>query len=164
MLYNQGISCYSVENETMCFQMFMGLTHWGQVRHICIGNLTISGSNYGLSPGQHQAIIWTNAGILLIEPLRKIQLNFNWNSYIFFQENAFENVVWKMLVVLSRPQCVNTLGNEEYGQHHPNNIVICIFMIVIDKFLLTLYMLNFSEGTKTYIYILCHFSTLVRRR
>ena len=29
---------------------------------------------------------------------------------------------------------------------------------------LTLCMLNFSEGTKTYIYILCHCSTLIRHR
>ena len=29
---------------------------------------------------------------------------------------------------------------------------------------LTLYVLNFSEGTLTYIYILCHFSTLIRHR
>ena len=46
-----------------------GLTHWGQVMHICVGKLTIIGSDYGLSPGQRQAIIWTNAGILLIWPL-----------------------------------------------------------------------------------------------
>ena len=37
--------------------------------HICIGNLTIIGSDDGLVPSWHQAIIWTNAGILLIEPL-----------------------------------------------------------------------------------------------
>ena len=34
--------------------------------HICVGKLTIIGSDYGLSPGRHQAIIWTNSGILLI--------------------------------------------------------------------------------------------------
>ena len=45
------------------------LTHWGRVTHICVGNLTIIGSDNGLSPGRHQAIIWTNAGILLIGPL-----------------------------------------------------------------------------------------------
>ena len=45
------------------------LTHWGWVMHICIGKLTIIGSDNGLSPGQCQAIIWTNAGILLIWPL-----------------------------------------------------------------------------------------------
>ena len=35
---------------------------------ICISELTIIGSDNGLSPGRHQAIIWTNAGILLIRP------------------------------------------------------------------------------------------------
>ena len=37
--------------------------------HICVGNLTVIVSDYGLSPGRRQAIIWTNYGILLIEPL-----------------------------------------------------------------------------------------------
>ena len=47
------------------------LTHWGRVMHIyiCIGNLTIIGSGNGLLPGQHQAIIETNAGLLSIGPL-----------------------------------------------------------------------------------------------
>ena len=45
------------------------LTHWDRVTHICVGNLTIIGSDNGLSPGQRQAIIWTNAGILLIGSL-----------------------------------------------------------------------------------------------
>ena len=31
----------------------------------------------------------------------------NQNSYIFIQENVFENVVWKMVSILSRPHCVN---------------------------------------------------------
>ena len=34
--------------------------------HLCVGNLTIIGSDNGLSPGRRQAIIWTNAGILFI--------------------------------------------------------------------------------------------------
>ena len=41
------------------------LTHQGW----CIGNLTIIGSDNGLSPDRRQAIIWTNAGILLTGPL-----------------------------------------------------------------------------------------------
>ena len=45
------------------------ITHWGRVTHICVGKLTIIGSDNGLSPGRRQAIIWTNAGILLIGPL-----------------------------------------------------------------------------------------------
>ena len=32
-------------------------------------NYTIIGSDNGLVPGRHQAIIWTNAGMLLIWPL-----------------------------------------------------------------------------------------------
>ena len=45
------------------------LIHWGQVTHICVSELTIIGSDSGLSPGRRQAIIWNNAGILLIGPL-----------------------------------------------------------------------------------------------
>ena len=37
--------------------------------HICVGNLTIIDSNNGLSPGCPQAIIWTNAEVLLNWPL-----------------------------------------------------------------------------------------------
>ena len=40
--------------------------------HICIGKLTIIGSDKGLWPGRRQAIIWTNAGIMLIGPLGAI--------------------------------------------------------------------------------------------
>ena len=45
------------------------LTHWGRVTHVCVSKLTIIGSDNGLSPGRRQAIIWTNAGILLIRTL-----------------------------------------------------------------------------------------------
>ena len=37
--------------------------------HICVSKLSILGSDNGLSPGRRQAIIWTNAGKLLIGPL-----------------------------------------------------------------------------------------------
>ena len=45
----------------------MVLTHWDRVMHICISNLTIIGSDNGLVPGWHQAIILTSAGVLLIQ-------------------------------------------------------------------------------------------------
>ena len=45
------------------------LTYWGRVTHICVSDLTIIGSDNGLSPGWRQAIIRTNAGLLLIRPL-----------------------------------------------------------------------------------------------
>ena len=51
----------------MCVCFF--LTHWGRATHICVSKLTTIGSDKDLSPGRRQAIIWTNAGILLIGPL-----------------------------------------------------------------------------------------------
>ena len=80
------------------------LTHCGRVTHICVGKLTTIGSDNGLSPERRQAITWTNVGILLNK------LQWNVNRYIFIQENPFENVVWEMAVVLSRPQWVNSMS------------------------------------------------------
>ena len=37
--------------------------------YICVSELTIIGSDNGLSPGRRQAIILNNAGLLLIQPL-----------------------------------------------------------------------------------------------
>ena len=56
-----AVSCYILSQYL--------LTHWGRVTHICVSDLTSIGSDNGLSPGRHQAIIRTNAGILLIRPL-----------------------------------------------------------------------------------------------
>ena len=78
------------------------LTHWGRVTHICVGNLTIIGSDNGLSPGRLQAIIWTNAGILLIGPLGT---NF---SEILFGIHTFSSrkMHMKMSSVKCRPFCL----------------------------------------------------------
>ena len=48
---------------------FFSVHYWGWMTHICVGNLTTIGSDNGSSPSRRQAIIWTNAGILLIWPL-----------------------------------------------------------------------------------------------
>ena len=45
------------------------LTHWARVTHTCISKWTIIGPDNSLSPDRCQAIIWTNAGILLTGPL-----------------------------------------------------------------------------------------------
>ena len=42
----------------------------------------------------------------------KLQWNPEQNSYIFIQENAYENVVCQMAAILSRPQCVNNNSND----------------------------------------------------
>ena len=92
------------------------LTHWGRVTHICVSKLTIIVSDNGLAPTRRQAIIWNNDGYLnqcwdFVNWTfgNKLQWNFNRNSHIFIQENPFENVVWKMASIFSRPQCVHTL-------------------------------------------------------
>ena len=83
------------------------LTHWGRVTHICVGKLTIIGSDNGLLPERRQDIIWTNAEILLIGPLgTNFSEILNRNSNIFIEENTFENVVCEMLFISSRPPCV----------------------------------------------------------
>ena len=44
------------------------LSHWGRKRNIWVSTLNIIGSDNGLLPARHQAIIWPNAEILLIGP------------------------------------------------------------------------------------------------
>ena len=83
------------------------LTHWGRVTHICVGNLVIIGSDNGLSPGRHQAIIWTNAWILLIGPLGT---NFSEISIAILTFHSRKSVLKcrlrNMAAIFSRPQCV----------------------------------------------------------
>ena len=78
------------------------LTHWGWVTHLCIGKLTIIGSDNGLSPGRRQAIIWTNAGILSIGPLGT---NFS-DIFIEMHTFSFKKMHLKMSSGKWRPFCV----------------------------------------------------------
>ena len=78
------------------------LTHWDRVTHICVGNLTTIGSDNGLSPGRHQAIIWTNAGILLIGPL---WTNFS-NILIEIPTFSFKKMRLKVSSAKWRPFCL----------------------------------------------------------
>ena len=75
------------------------LTHWGRVTHICVGKLNIIGSYNGLSYGRHQAIIWTNAGILLIKP---VETNFS-EILIGIQRFSFKKSHLKMSSAKWRP-------------------------------------------------------------
>ena len=59
-----------------------------------------------LSSDHRQAIIWSNAGILFNQtPRNKIQWKIYQNSYIFIQENAFENVACEIAAILSVSMC-----------------------------------------------------------
>ena len=79
--------------------------------HIWVDKLTITGSDNGLSPGRRQAIIWTNAGILLI-----------WHSGTNFSEIwiemytfIFQKMYFKMSSGKWGPFCfdLNVLSSEE---------------------------------------------------
>ena len=69
VIFGFGLMISSEKKHALIQLWFYGLlTHWGLTMHICVSKLTIIGANNGLSPGRRQAIIWTNAGILLIGP------------------------------------------------------------------------------------------------
>ena len=58
------VVCYAALCSQCCI-------NWGRVTHICVRNLITIGTDDGLLPGRRQAIIWTNARILLTGPLGK---------------------------------------------------------------------------------------------
>ena len=74
----------------------LALTHLTLVPHIYTSVNRISvGSDNGLSPVRRQAIVnWTLRN--------KLQWNFDKNTKLFIQENAFENIVCDMAAILSR--------------------------------------------------------------
>ena len=94
--------------KTVCIFLGIYCTHWGRVTHICVSKLIIISPDNGLSPGRRQAIIWTNAGILLIGPLgtnfSKILIEILTFS---LKKNVFYSAVCEIAPFLSRPQCVN---------------------------------------------------------
>ena len=89
--------------------LLAGLTHWGRVTHICVSKIISIGSDNGLSPGRHQAIIWTSAGKLSIRPLGT---NF---SEVWFEilTCSFKKMRLKVSSAKRRPCCLglNVLTN-----------------------------------------------------
>ena len=88
--------------EKSCIQ---GLNHWGPVTHICVSKLSTIGSDNGLSPDRHQAIIWINAGILLI---RHLATNFN-EMLIEIHTFSVKKKLFKMSSGKRRSFCLNVL-------------------------------------------------------
>ena len=78
------------------------LTHWGRMTHICVSDLTSIGSENGLLPGRRQAIIRTNAGILLIRPLGTNFSEFLVETLIF----SFKKMCLKVSSAKRRPFCL----------------------------------------------------------
>ena len=80
--------------------------------HINVGDLAIIGPDNGFSPGQRQAIIWTNAGILLIEPLPTNLSKISIKIHTF----SFKEIHLKMSSAKWRPYllCLNVLKALSY--------------------------------------------------
>ena len=92
-------------SSAKCWPFCLGgdeLTHWGRVTHICVSKLTIIGSDNGLSPDRRQAIIWTNAGLLLIGPLGT---NFS-EILIEVLTFSFKKMRFKVSSAKRRPFCL----------------------------------------------------------
>ena len=85
------------------------LTHWGRVTHICVSKLSTLGSDNGLSPDLRQAIIWTNAGILLIGPLGTSFSEIEIEIHAFSLKKMHLKMSYGNGGHLSRPQCVKWL-------------------------------------------------------
>ena len=117
------------------------LTHWGRVTHICVGEQTIIASDNGLSPGRRQAIISTNARILLIGPLGK---NFSEIS-IKIITFSFTKMRLKVSSAKWRPFC---LGLNVLRQHKWQLCGNCLTIMI-----LTFEMICYWQE---YVYIYVH--------
>ena len=100
---------YDKINETFQFQwtlyeqyrnadltlIIASFIHWSGVPHIGLNKLTIIGSDNGLSSGGRQAIILTNAGILLIGTLRTIFIEI-WSEIHEFSFKKMHLEMWSV--------------------------------------------------------------------
>ena len=105
------------------------LTHWGRVTHRCVSKLTIIDSDNGLSPGRRQAIIWTNAAILLIGPLGT---NFS-EIFIEIITFSFKKMRLKVYSAKRRPFCLglNVLTQPSHRDTVANSVWL-LWLVVLD--------------------------------
>ena len=107
-------------------------THWGRVTPMCVSELTMIGSDNGLSPDPRQAFIWTNARLLLIGPLGT---NFS-EILIEILTFPFKKMHLKMLSAKRGPFCLglNVLNLDLFsGENYQNHIVKTINVSVTPK-------------------------------
>ena len=90
-----------------------------RVMHICVSKLVIIGSNNGLLPGRLQAIIWTNAGILLIGTLGTNFSEVLSKIHIF----SFKKMHLKMLSAKWLPFCLSLNVLRHWGWNNKANLM-----------------------------------------
>ena len=85
------------------------LTRWGRMMHICVIKLSHHWFRQWLVAWQVPSHYLNQCRNIVNWTLgNKFQWNFHQNMTIFFKENKFENVIWKMSAILSWPQCVKS--------------------------------------------------------
>ena len=136
------------------------LTHWGRVTHICVGKLTIIGLDNGLSPERRQAIIWTNAGILLI---RTLATNF---SEILSEIHtfSFKKMHLKISSAKWRPFCLRlNVLKSIWSWFHRHDHDLILTSMPSTWYFSRLYHWNLvsrmratMSGNKTNVMIICH--------
>ena len=113
------------------------LIPWGQVTHICVSKLATIGSDNRLSSGRRQAIIWTNAGILMIGPLGT---NFG-EILIEILTFSFKKMRLKVSSAKRRPFCIGLIvlikgaPSHHLAQNwlytvHPSNYACSLLFVV----------------------------------
>ena len=108
------------------------LTEWCRVRHIWVDNLTIIGSDNGLSPGRRQAIIWISDGILWIWPLG---INFS-EILIKFLTFWFKKMCLNVSFAKWRPFCLglNVLSCIVVSRvSFPVHVTVRPFLLTVSK-------------------------------
>ena len=125
------------------------LTHWGRVTHICVSKLSIIGSDNGLSPDRRQAIIWTNAGILLIGPLGT---NFSEIS-IEILTFSFKKIRLKVSSAKRRPFCLglNVLMVNVWSHMCMGNLNLLHAKLLRENINIYLHFMSFLHTNKTHV-------------
>ena len=103
------------ENTYIIYDYVTSIIVFNSLRRVtqkCVSELTIIGSDNGLSPGRRQAIIWTNVGSLLIEPLGTNVSEISIGIHTF----SFKKMHLKMSSAKWRPFCLglNVLIQQKY--------------------------------------------------
>ena len=118
MAFAATSSGYPLLSDDMTPIRLIYLTHWGRVTHKCVSNLTIIGSENGLSPGRRQAFFWTITGMLLI---RTLETNF---SKILSEIDTFpfKKMHFKMSSAKWRPFCLGLNVLSTFGHSTTDSI------------------------------------------
>ena len=115
-------SKYVINWPLVHWHIMIYLTHWGRVTHICVSKLSTTDSDNSLAPGRRQAIIKTNAGILLIWPL---ETHFS-EILIGIQTFSFKKMDLKISSVKWRPFCLGHNVLKDWFQLQPIKKVLLI--------------------------------------